>query len=130
MSDAVRDYLEKRGCAAHLCEGGLAGLVDRWEAIVEEVRSGYALGLEDYLNDLDLRGILQGALAVAGGAGANRFRQRTAAADSRFLEGTVECRPLWGAARQHAGDAPWWTRRRPRHPGEELAADLGREGLL
>lgn len=130
MSDAVRDYLEKRGCAAHLREGGLAGLVDRWEAIVEQVRSGYPLGLEDYLNDLDLRDILQGAMSVAGGAGAHRLRQRTAAADSRFMEATVECPPLPGAAQRHAGDSAWWARRRPRHPGEDLAADLRREEIF
>ena len=53
MSDPVRDYLQKKGCADHVINGGLAGLVETWEGIVESVAEGYSLGLDDYLNDLD-----------------------------------------------------------------------------
>jgi hypothetical protein len=130
MSDAVRDYLEKRGCARHLCEGGLEGLVARWEAFAEEVAGGYALGLDDYLNDLDLRDILEGALGAAGPSGAKAARRRTAAADERVRQATVECAPLWGEAHEPADAVPWWYRRRPLHPGDELAEDLRRDGIL
>ena len=34
-------------------------LFERWRKFVEEVESGYKLGLEDYRNDLDIRGILR-----------------------------------------------------------------------
>jgi len=37
---------------------GRAGLIKRWSEFVGEVEKGYRLGLEDYRNDLDLRGIL------------------------------------------------------------------------
>jgi hypothetical protein len=130
MSDAVRDYLEKRGCARHLRDGGLEGLVARWESFVDELAGGYALGLDDYLNDLDLRDILEGALAVAGGSGARSARRRTAASDERFRGATVECAPLWGETGERAAAVPWWYRRRPLNPGEELREGFRREGPL
>jgi|WetSurMetagenome_2_1015567.scaffolds.fasta_scaffold107049_3 hypothetical protein len=129
MSDAVRDYLEKRGCAPHLCDGGLEGLVARWEEFVEEVVGGYSLGLDDYLNDLDLRDILEGALGAAGPSEAKAARRRTRAADERFRGTTAECAPLWGETRERADAVPWWYRRRPLNPGEELREDLHRAGL-
>jgi hypothetical protein len=130
MSDVVRDYLEKRGCAQHLCKGGLEGLVARWEAFVDEVAAGYALGLDDYLNDLDLRDILEGALGAAGGSGAKAARRRTAATDERFRGATAECAPLWNGGGEGAAPKAWWYGRRPLHPGDELAEDLRREGAL
>ena len=43
---------------------GRAGLVRRWREFVEQVERGYRLGLEDYRNELDIRGILELAGAV------------------------------------------------------------------
>jgi hypothetical protein len=129
MSDPVRDYLNMRGCAQHLCEGGLEGLVARWEAFADEVAGSYALGLDDYLNDLDLRDILEGALAVAEGPAARAARRRTTAADQRFRGATEDCEPLWGPGGGRGASKAWWYGRKPSAPGPELAEDLRRDGM-
>ncbi len=64
MSDAaVQAYLRENGYPDHIVRDGRAGLVRGWRAFVEQVERGYPLGLEDYRNDLDLRGILRQARA-------------------------------------------------------------------
>ena len=49
-----------------MVDGGRAGLVARWREFVAQVKKGYALGLEDYRNDLDLRMIIKQAQAEDG----------------------------------------------------------------
>ena len=56
--EQIVEYLSSNGYPEHLVRGGRAGLIDRWRQFVEEVEKGYKLGLEDYRNDLDLRGII------------------------------------------------------------------------
>ena len=51
-------YLRENGYPEHVVRAGRAGLIDRWRKFVESVEHGYKLGLEDYRNDLDLRGII------------------------------------------------------------------------
>src|SRR5271154_5100306 len=51
-------YLRDNGYPEHIVRAGRAGLIARWRKFVEEVERGYKLGLEDYRNDLDLRGII------------------------------------------------------------------------
>jgi hypothetical protein len=55
---AIQQYLEDNGYPAHVVEGGSAGLVRRFRAFVSEVESGYGFGLQDYRNDLDIRGLI------------------------------------------------------------------------
>jgi hypothetical protein len=55
---AVQRYLEDNGYPAHVVEGGSAGLVRRFRDFVSEVESGYGFGLQDYRNDLDIRGLI------------------------------------------------------------------------
>src|SRR5580698_9599033 len=64
MNDAeIVTYLQENGYPEHLVREGRAGLVRRWREFVEQVERGYSLGIEDYRNDLDVRGII--ALAKA-----------------------------------------------------------------
>ncbi len=51
-------YLRENGYPEHVVRAGRAGLIDRWGKFVAEVERGYRYGLEDYRNDLDLRGII------------------------------------------------------------------------
>lgn len=136
-SDPVQDYLERRGCSRQLIEGGLDGLVTRWERIVDEVVRGYGLSIDDYLNDMDLRDIVDGALGAATEKQSAALRGRMAAADEQFLAATVVTRSLWG---EIDADDPldeealdpersWWYFRRPRFPGPSLAEDLEAAGL-
>lgn len=126
--DPVRRFLRARGVADHVVEGGLEGLVASWEAIAAQVEAGYPLTLDDYLNDLDVRQIIEVVLRSMpepDGPLVNRLRH----ADARMLSGTVPAsRCVWGEG--------GWTRRRnwwyyivPRSPGPDLKADLAREGL-
>ena len=63
---SVADFLRARGCSAQVVDGGLAGLLARWAATVEELAAGYRWTFDDYLNDVDGRQILEEALAHAG----------------------------------------------------------------
>lgn len=65
MSNEVRDFLIEKGCPLHVIERGLTGLVESWEKVVQSVENGYPLTLDDYLNDLDARQLLEDALSVA-----------------------------------------------------------------
>ena len=132
--DRVRQFLAARGSPRHVVDGGLEGLLRGWEATVAAVADGYPLDtLDDYLNDLDGRQILDEALAVAPRAGARRVRRRLDAADARFRAlalPTTRC--LWGdrAAAEHgwAADRSWWYWSRPRRAGAELDREI--DGVL
>ena len=51
-------YLRENGYPEHIIHAGRKGLIERWRKFVGEVERGYKFGLEDYRNDLDLRGII------------------------------------------------------------------------
>src|SRR5271170_2993190 len=51
-------YLRENGYPEHVIRAGRKGLIERWNKFVAEVERGYRFGLEDYRNDLDLRGII------------------------------------------------------------------------
>ena len=59
--DSVRALLRGRGAAARVVDGGAAGLMAGWRRFVGQVEAGYAFGLDDYRNDLDLRGLIEAA---------------------------------------------------------------------
>src|SRR5436190_5898502 len=56
--DELREYLQENGYPEHVWHAGREGLLDRWRKFVAEVERGYRFGLEDYRNDLDLRGVI------------------------------------------------------------------------
>ena len=118
MTDSeIRTYLENNGYPGHIVRGGRQGLIRRWNEFVREVEQGYEFGLEDYRNDLDIRGIIRliGAEADA------------AQADERFQALLTETdRRIWESS---DGD-PWWDFGYPRNAGRDLRADLKSAGLL
>ena len=75
-NDPVREFLRERGSSPNLIDGGLAGLVESWEAVVSAVEEGYTLGLDDYLNDLDGRQLLEEALPIAADTQRQSFTKR------------------------------------------------------
>jgi len=128
--DPVGEFLRKRGCPDHVVRGGLRGLVKGWEEVVRSVGEGYGLGLDDYLNDMDGRQLLEEALAVAPAPEKKALlaRIRKADADMRaLLKPAGRC--LWGeeTARQEGWTERknWWYYSRPIEAGKELLADLG-----
>jgi hypothetical protein len=128
--DPVREFLKNRGCPEHVVQGGLRGLAEGWEEIVRSVEEGYSLGLDDYLNDMDGRQLLEEALHVAPAADKRELLKRIRQADAKMqwlVKPAGRC--LWGdeTARQEGWTAKknWWFFSIPVHPGEELLGDIG-----
>jgi len=116
--ESVARFLRARGCAAHVVDGGLAGLLGRWAAAVEELGSGYRWTFDDYLNEVDGRQILEEALAHAEDEERIAYLDALAVLDERadeWLAPPADC--LWGeAAARTNGWRPereWWYFRRP-----------------
>lgn len=125
--DPIRRFLRARGAADHVVDGGLEGLVADWEGTAERVERGYALGLDDYLNDLDARQIIEvvlSAMPEPDGPLLTRLR----AADERMRRATVPAgRCVWGDPPSRDPTAErrnWWYFLVPRNPGPELAREL------
>ena len=109
-------YLRENGYPEHIIRAGRAGLIERWGKFVAEVERGYRFGLEDYRNDLDLRGIL----AMLG------LDAEVAELDRRF-EATLIHREIrvWESS---AAD-PFWDYGYPSSTGTRFMEDIENEGL-
>jgi hypothetical protein len=127
--DPVGEFLRKRGCPEHTVRGGLRGLAESWEEVVRSVEEGYSLGLDDYLNDLDGRQLLEEALVVAPSQQKKSALQRIRRADAKMqtlVRPAGRC--LWGdeTARQEGWTAKknWWYFFLPIKAGEDLLAEF------
>lgn len=132
--DAVQRVLADRGCPDDVVRGGLAALVAKWEAFVQSVEGGYPFGLDDLLNDMDIRDAIAAAIAVAPVEQAARVEARLATLDARLQRNSVATGCLWGEEIEE-DDAldpgrEWWYYLRPRWLNEDLAAELAAWGLL
>jgi len=110
--------------------GGLRGLAESWEEVVRSVEEGYSFGLDDYLNDMDGRQLLEEALAVAPAQEKKTTLQRVRRADAKMetlVRPAGSC--LWGdeTARQEGWTEKknWWYYAVPVNPGDELLDELG-----
>lgn len=127
--ETVREFLRRRGCPDEVVARGLLGLVEQWEKTAEAVETGYSLGLDDYLNDMDSRQLIEEALEFASEIETLQVKARLAAADKR-MRAALKPRPscLWGEGigRYHdwSPDRNWWYFSVPRAPGPDLAAEL------
>jgi hypothetical protein len=109
-------YLRENGYPEHVVRAGRAGLIDRWRKFVESVEHGYKLGLEDYRNDLDLRGII----AMLG------LDSEVQELDRRFEAMlTHRDKRVW----ETSAAAPFWDFGYPRNASGELLDDIKTEGL-
>ncbi|MGH9802475.1 MAG: hypothetical protein ACRD82_19080, partial [Blastocatellia bacterium] len=113
MSDEVREFLREKGCPFPVSERGLVGLVESWEKIVKSVEDVYLLTLDDYLNDLDARQLLEDALQVAPLIEQQKFEERIRQADDQMKGLTTRSSVgLWGdELAEEEGGSPkknWW----------------------
>ena len=127
--DPVQAFLRSQGAPYHVIANGLRGLVENWERVVKVVVEGYQLGLDDYLNDMDSRQLLENALAVAPPEVREAFLGRVAEADTRIRLALVPAgHCLWGRiVAEEEGwteEANWWYFECPRNPGAPLTEDL------
>lgn len=119
MTDAqVQDYLRENGYPEHLVREGRAGLLRRWREFVEQVERGYSLGIEDYRNELDVRGII--ALAQADDTEVHALDERL----RKLLISTAV--RVWESGPHDA----FWDFGHPNNAGPDLLNDLRREKLL
>ncbi len=132
--DRVRQYLRRRGSAPSVVKGGLKGLIDHWESLVAAVEEGYDLTFDDYLNDMDMRDTLAGALEVASPEDHQANDAKLEKLDRQFRDLTVECQPIWGEknARENGHDSTeqWWFFRRPQNPAPDFEEELREVGLI
>ena len=123
----VARYLTERGVSPGVRNTGLRGIVAKWDAISLHAEH-YDLTLDDWLNDLDLRDIIAGAISVAPGHERQAVQSILARADDRFRDATVESpRPLVAGANRVA---QWWYLRYPAQPGAGMRGDLIDAGFL
>ncbi len=110
-------YLRENGYPEHVVRAGRAGLIERWSKFVAEVERGYRFGLEDYRNDLDLRGII----SLLG------MDAEVSALDRRFEAMlTNRDKRVWESA---AAD-PFWDFGYPSSTGKQFMEDIKTEGLI
>lgn len=132
--EGIRDLLRRRGAPDHVVAAGLGGLVESWERTVAAIESGYRLGVDDYLNDMDGRQLLADVWSAAADVLRAPFAARVREADRRARAAMVPAgRCLWGAdvARYHGWnpDDHWWYFMRPRAAGEALEQELKELGF-
>jgi hypothetical protein len=127
--DPVGEFLKNRGCPDHVVSGGLQGLAENWEEVVRSVEEGYSLGLDDYLNDMDGRQLMEEALHIAPARDKETVLKRVRQADAKMqwlVKPARRC--LWGdeTARQKGWTAKknWWYFSLPTRPGEELLGEI------
>ncbi len=133
-TDAVARYLAARGVAVHLRNKKISDLIAQWDGIARAA-ARYNLTLDDWLNDVDLRDIIAGALEVAPEREQRDVRDALERADDLFKTATAETKQsMWGDAAatgdKHDQLRQWWYFRRPVHPGKTMRADLAAAGIL
>jgi hypothetical protein len=118
MTDAeLREYLRENGYPEHVWRDGGAGLIKRWKKFVADVERGYRFGLEDYRNDLDLRGVISLVGLDAEVRDTDmRFEKLLTGRDKRVWESS--------------GTNPFWDFGYPKNAAGELLKDLKEEGLV
>jgi hypothetical protein len=131
-ANAVARYMESRGVSRQIIEEGLEGAIDRWDALARSAKD-YDFTLDDWLNDMDLRDIIEGSMQAADEAERESVEKALAKADDRMKKATVQTGSIWGKANLESGkydpEKAWWYFRRPRHPGEMMQNDLIEAGL-
>ena len=109
-------YLRENGYPEHVVRAGRAGLIERWAKFVAQAEHGYKLGLEDYRNDLDLRGIIAMlGLDAEVGQLDRRFEALLIHRDKRLWESTPA--------------DPFWDFGYPGNAGPQLLEDINNEEL-
>ena len=124
--DPVARFLTARGVSAKLRGTNLRGIVAEWDALASRAER-YSLTLDDWLNDLDLRDIIAGAMTVAPEHERAAVRPLLERADEHFRRATAESpRPLVADVDRVT---QWWYLRLPAHPGVGMRDDLIVAGL-
>ncbi len=131
--EAVARYFEERGVSDGVRSKGLRGIIADWDAIAHSAAE-YDLTLDDWMNDLDLRDIIAGAMLVAPEHERHELRHVLDRADRAFRAATRESvqspsASAEGLAHRHDPVTQWWYFRYPANPGETMRADIAAAGV-
>ena len=132
--DPVAQYFEERGVSIGVRKKGLRGIIVDWGAIAQSA-SHYNLTLYDWVNDLDLRDIIAGALDVAPEHERDEVGDALDRADHTFRAATLpsERSPVTAptaVANEYDPARQWWYFRYPAHPGDSMRSDLAAAGVI
>jgi len=127
--ESVREFLRRRGAPDTVVARGMPGLIESWERTATAIEQGYAFGLDDYLNDMDARQLIDDAWGAASDHERRRVEDRLADADRRVRERLVErSHCLWGdgVAQYHgwSRERNWWYFMQPASAGADLTEEL------
>ncbi len=128
-NDPVRTFLSDRGCSPQVVEGGIELLIESWERTVDSVDEGYTLGLDDYLNDLDARQLIEDVIDLVPVEERSSLTERVRFADERMKE-IVELQEicLWSdvVAEMEGWNSSdnWWYYARPRNADPQLLEEI------
>jgi hypothetical protein len=129
--DPLRERLQKLGASQAVVTGGLDELVKKWEATAQALSEGYDLDLDSYLNDLDVRELLELAINDLP-TESSQYLSRIRAADSMVKRSTKPSKCVWGetVARKEGWtpDGNWWYFVVPKRASQELLDELKRSG--
>lgn len=91
-------------------------LVTQWSKLVQRVETGYELSLDDYVNDIDSRVMLDEALLAADRQLSSRLSEKLKPLDTRFMAATDPSTLIDGSNR--------WRARLPRNMSVEMQSQI------
>lgn len=128
-ADPLKDFLRRKGCPEEVIEGGLTGLIEAWGQVVKSVERGYLLTLDDYLNDLDGRQLLEAALKVIPPEEREKYHKKIRPLDEAMrslVKPAGKC--LWGEevaeAEGWTAKKNWWYFHRPLKGDPDFLAEI------
>ena len=130
-TDVVQAFLRDRGLADEVVAAGAAGLITRWEQAARDLeREIYPFHVEDWLDELDGRQLLDELVAAVPDALGAALQARLAEADSRIKAATdVVAVCLWGdvLARRlrWKAEREWWYWRAPMRAAADFEGESG-----
>ncbi len=98
-------------------------LIGSWKRTVAEVERGYSDTVDEYLNDVSSRAILQRVIERVPPATRERLVELVSPVDERFRAVTVASRALEIYFRFNP-ETEWWYARIPLNPGQWLGEDI------
>lgn len=111
--------------------GEYRAMIDQWASFVAGLAEPYIFDLDNWLNDIDLRQLIQEAAPMFGVDELADAARRLDEADRDFLRATHEVdRCLWGsktARREHwTATRNWWYFRAPVRSNSDLDEEVAR----
>ena len=115
--DPVRVRLKELGASDSVVSGGIKALVSKWESIVKNISTGYTLDLDSYLNDIDVRQLIEEVITRIPDV-SSVLLERINAADELMRGSSKHSKCVWGEEVAHkegwTREKNWWYFRVPK----------------